>query len=595
MSLPIRRSRQRPRHLVASAAPLNRASKSDSGNDNRSASWQRKALQYIDVVPELSYSSRFYARQLRQLRIYPATFDEAGKETPITSGPPVEVLEQLKDKAGTKHQILSNYGRLMFATGEGMLCGFNLRTEQEFWNFLWSDEIRVEKDTEGRIAKLVHLPNGERGSAIEYGPNEAVAYRLWTAHPRRSGEADSPMRSVLAIAEELVHLTAAVAATATSRTVSGLLVIPNELAPPPIDASGDEDPLNDPFMADLIAHLEAQKENAGTAAAAAPYVLWGSNEYLANIRKIELHNPANDYMERDLRKEAVERLARGLDFPPEALTGLSDSNHWAALQILWDMWRSHGAPAAQQFCDDLNDAYLRPTLREAGYEDWQSVAVCFDDSAVIARPDRSDDADKAAIHGHIGGKGYRVLKNIPEEYAQTEDEHNEWLAIQLRNPAIMGLEAPELKKPAEEGPPLPGPEGDSGRRTRVVSSVEREVGAAEMALSRCRELAGIRIRQKERVFPEFLARVNGAANELVPSSIGADALAQMSLTPQTLVRGGADTLRKVLNSWGYNSTQAHAISEMVESYAARTLFEARQPLLPSGFAAHFERAKEAST
>ena len=68
----------------------------------------------------------------------------------------------------------------------------------------------------------------------------------------------------------------------------------------------------------------------------------------------------------------------------------------------------------------------------------------------------------------------------------------------------------------------------------------------------------------------------------------------MSLNPIQLVRGGADTLQGLLCEWGYANIQASAISEMVESYAARTLLKTGHPTLPSGFAAQFERAKEAS-
>jgi hypothetical protein len=63
----------------------------------------------------------------------------------------------------------------------------------------------------------------------------------------------------------------------------------------------------------------------------------------------------------------------------------------------------------------------------------------------------------------------------------------------------------------------------------------------------------------------------------------------------TLVRGGADTLQTVLSSsCGYTPQQANVVAEMVESYAARTLFKSGHPTLPSGFAAQFVRAKEAS-
>lgn len=572
--------------------------------------WQRQALRYIEIVPELSYASRFYARTLKQLRIYPARVDPGGSVKEIKDGPPFEELERIKDRAGTKNQILGSYGRLMFSTGEGFLCGFKLDTDEEYWNFIWNEELYVEREGDN-IIKYVHKPYGDRGAPIEYGPGEAVAYRMWTSSPRLTGEPESPMRATLDVAEELVLLTRAVKATATSRTVNGVLLVPTELTPPPVTPDGDEDPLNDVFAAQLINYLENQIEDVGSAAGASPLVVWGANEYLPQVRKLELHNTQNDYMEQGLRNEAVERLARGLDFPPEVLTGLSNSNHWAALQILWDMWRSHGAPIAQQFCDDLNDSYLRPTLRDHGYEDWNDVIVLFDDSQVIIRPDRADDADAAYDRGQISSVGYRALKNIPEDYAPSEEEHDEWLAIKLREPTLLeDFEPPETPPPPlppvpqnpetpgrspEEGPPPPGPEGDSGRKTRVTAAaVAREVGAAEMALARCRELAGIRIKQKEKLCPECVQAANGAPNSLIASVVGADALIQMNLTPLKCVEGGADTLRSLLPHWGYSQNQTASLAEMVEAYAARTLFQSRQPGLPSGFAAHFERARETS-
>jgi hypothetical protein len=118
------------------------------------------------------------------------------------------------------------------------------------------------------------------------------------------------------------------------------------------------------------------------------------------------------------------------------------------------------------------------------------------------------------------------------------------------------------------------------------------MGAAMMALARCRELAGIRVRQKERLCPECLAPANGKPHAMVASIVGVGTLERLDLNPTTLVRGGADTLREMMISWGYDPTQAHEISKMIETYAARTLFDERQPPLPAGFVTQFERAME---
>jgi hypothetical protein len=228
------------------------------------------------------------------------------------------------------------------------------------------------------------------------------------------------------------------------------------------------------------------------------------------------------------------------------------------------------------------------------------VVVAYDESEVVVPADQSADADAAAKLGKISDSGYRKLKNIPEAYAPSKDEHEEWLAIQLKDQSILGNEQPAADP--TEGPPPPGPEGDSGRKTRVTAaaSVEEfeypiELGAAEMALARCRELAGIRLRRKEGTCPEFFVGVNGAPDGEIAAAVGLEILDRLSTNAMTLVRGGADTLQTVLSSsCGYTPQQANVVAEMVESYAARTLFKSGHPTLPSGFAAQFVRAKEAS-
>lgn len=597
MPLPLTRPRVAP-GLVASAASYTNATKADSAFLARKAlPWQKRALTYLDLVPELSFASRFYSKMLRPLRIYPGILLPDGTIDPIRDGLPVEMLNRLKGKDGTSKQILGSYGKLMFCTGEGVLLGLKIDTPDEYWSFVWTEEVEVETTGIGtndmRVLKVIHKPTGNV-EPIEYGPDEARVYKMWTPHPRLSGQADSPMRSVLEIAEELIALTAAVRSTATSRTVSGLLLMPSEMAPPPAEVTGDEDEQTDVFVDEMLQHLESQIEDAGSASASSPWVIWGAYELIDKIRMVQLHDPQTDYMERDLRKEAVERMARGMDFPAEYLMGLSTANHWAAKQILDDMWRSHGVGIADQFTGDLNDAYLRKGLREAGYENWQNVVVAYDESAVVVPADQSADADAAHDRGEINGVGYRKLKNIPEIYKPSKEEHDEWLAIKLKNSGIIGIEQPSSAPPdPSQGPPSPGPEGDSGRRTRVVAA-SVELGAAEMALARCRELAGMRIKQKEKSCPEYFVGINGQPNSTILAEIGPEILDRLSITALQLVQGGADQLKTVLPAWGYTETEATKLQALVESYAARTLFKAGHPTLPSGFAAQFERAKEDS-
>jgi hypothetical protein len=553
-------------------------------------SWQERALSYIDLIPELSYASNFYARMLNQLRIFPAILDDEGTPQPVEDERAIEILQRIHDPGGGISQILSNYGRLMMITGEGTLFGRELETADEVWSFVWNDELEVTRNSDQSVKFVVWKPDAtQTGTKYAWDTQGgAIGYRMWTPHPRRSGEATSPMRSVLQIAEEMLTLTDSVMATATSRKTEGILCLPQNLSPGPIAAEGDEDPKQDPFMEDLTNHLVAQVENAGSPEAAAPFVLWGDGELIQQAKMLWMHDRQNDFAEIGLRAEARDRMALGMDMPPEALKGLGDSNHWAAKQIKEDMWASHGVGKASQFCTDLCASYYRPALRAEGVTDAEKIIIAYNDDQVVSLTDRSEDADAAIKVEAIGHRGYRKWKGIPESLAPSAEEKIALQEMRQKGPSQNGS-GPDGDP--SDGPPPPGPEGDSGRQTRVVGSSVKELGAAEMALSRCRELAGYRIRAKEKTCPDCVAAANGKPLVLVASAVGPMSLKQMNLVPRELVRGGSDALRPLLRSWDYTETQADSVCEMIEIWAAKTLLDERSSL-PAAAEAQIQLLRE---
>lgn len=551
--------------------------------------WQNRALYYTDAIGELHYASQFYSRMLQRLRIFPGYRVDDDTVTPITEGLPVDLLNRIQDPGGGRTAILGMYGKLMFVTGEGFLFGRGIGQGREKWSFVWREELRF--DDTGSVthvlAPSVPYETFNLGAANyeELPEGTAVAYRMWTPHPRFSAWPDSPMHAVLEEAEELLILSRAVHATATSRLVRApLLAIPEEIAPPPPISGGDEDPLNDPFLRDFTEHLEQAVENSGTAAAMAPFVLYAAAEWIDKIKTVNLHDSQSDYLERDLRTECIKRIARGLDLPPEVVEGMSSANHWAAYWISDDMWRSHGAPKAEQFCDDMSEAYLRPALREAGFPRADEVVVAFDASGVIVNPDRSKDADQAWDRGAIGYAAYRIAKNFPQDSAQSDVEHQEWLALKKvivddqGNPipstgAGKGVAAEEsVVNPGDEHGPPAGQPGDVSEGTNLPASAARFNGAAELALFRCRELAGSRIRSRKKSCPDCLDKVADIPNPLVASALGKDGLEQLECPdPRVLVAGGADSLKAMLVVWGYTPDDAATVCSTVELHAARTL------------------------
>lgn len=588
--------RRQPRTLVASAAPF-RGNNDEKGMGEEM--WQRRALLYYNTCGEVRFCSQFYARMVARVRFFPARIKEDGTLDAIEEGPAVEALNRIQGPGGGRSRIQFDYGRLMFVTGEGAL--FVNDTDdpaKERWRFLWRGELKKDEPDGPTWRK-----NG-KNEPVEKG----TAYRMWTPHPERSDWADSPLRPVLDIAEELNILTATVRSTAVSRMLKGMILLPSELSPAPMEPGKDEDPEQSVFLAAMVQHFKAQIEDPAAAEAQAPFLLEGAYEYLDRVKWIELHNTTTDYLERDLRIEAIKRLALGLDMPPEALEGFSNTNHWAAQQIQWDMWRSHGVPIADQFAADLSEIYLRPTLAEAGESDIDAITIGYDDSQVVISPDQTAVADQAMDRMAISFSGYRKMKGIPEAYAPDEDEQQLVAGVKMRDPVVAGFEE---AAPPQAGP-TPNPDEAAGSNVparpangRVVSRQESMtaaiVGAAHMALAQCRSKAGARLASQVRKppghgdppCPDCLAMIEDKPLTIVASALGAEMIENLAKRdPIALVAGGTADFKGMLEEWGVLPADVAVLCERIESYAAKTLFDPVVPNLPPGYAAHVEHALE---
>ena len=191
-------------------------------------------------------------------------------------------------------------------------------------------------------------------------------------------------------------------------------------------------------------------------------------------------------------RSLVQRLALGMDFPPEFLLGMTDANHWTARQVVYDMWRSYGTPVAERFADDLNDAYLRPALEESGVRGrGERGDRLRRQSRWLSRPTAPRTRIKALDRAAIGWEGYRELKGISEDMAPTDggaaasDLHEaahcrssldggEMLIPQRGPVAQQNGNAPE------DGPPTPTGGREGSRQEARTASI---LGAPQSALS----------------------------------------------------------------------------------------------------------------
>ncbi len=411
------------------------------------------------------------------------------------------------------------------------------------------------------------------------------------------------MLAVRTIVEELIALTDSVLGTTKTRLTNGILAIASEFSPDPAEPGSDEDPRMNIWIADWINHLQAQIDNPASASSKIPFVVEGAFEYIdQGIKWIKTHDPATDFMERDLRTEAIHRLALSLDYPPEVLEGLTSANHWSGAIVQQEVWRSHGVIQAEQFCDDICEAYLRPALEAEGYGDIDHIVVDFDDSEVVVSPDRGTDADNAADRGMISDDGYRFLKGIPKDMAPSDDEKQLWAAVKTRDlPSIddafgvVNMAGPTAATPTDNGSqpgtPAAPTQGRSGTRqeARIAAAL---LGAARMAVRQCRAKAGARLRSYQGC-EECVRKIDGLPNSLVASALGQEQLDSLGVPDAaTLVKGGADEFRGYLIDVGIAEADAENLAGRIELYAAKGLMDERCPDFPPGFVAQVESIVE---
>lgn len=563
--------------------------------------WQYAALGYYDSIGEIHYASGFYARAFQKVRLYVGERDGEGNIVPSENEQAQALLDRIQDPAGGRETICDRYGRLTFICGECYLLWMKIGPgdNEETWEICSIDELKPAED--GRSILRQKAPGLEietiRQPIDDSEPQvgEGIAYRLWNPHPRWSFLADSPMRAVVDICDELYLLTLAVAAQAKSQAArAGLLLLPDELSnpEPAADVIGDEDPQEDPFFADLTEQITLPITDPAAAAALVPMIIRGNAEALKEIRRVGLFDEKVHYQEIELRKEAIRRIGLSLDMPPEVLLGLSESNHWTAWQIEQQAW-AHLAPAATQMCMNLTSAYLRPAAKAEGIAGWEKLVVWYDAQELLANPDRGKDANELYDRRAIGKEALREAHGFTDDDAPTDQELEEMLLVALKKNVQVenGELVVEEEAPAETpaGPPTgedtekaapdeapdevaAGTEADADGGNLNEMRVRLMTGA-EMALWRIREIACTRAKAAAQGCPDCLAVIKDVDRDFVPHVLGRQTLRDLGFTAAKLVDGAGAFYSQHMQQWGVPEPVAARVAKQLEAIAARSLFD----------------------
>lgn len=390
-----------PNGLVASAARLDLTKKPAKGVLQQE--WQAEAWGFYDTIGELRYAANWMGNSLSRALIYPADVGEDGKPSAKPTEDP-RALSAAYDLLGgptTQAQILQQVGVHLTVVGDCYVIG---ETPEETdaagepvgddeWYVASTDELSYTAGTGWTIDR----GNGKRTLDVD----RTVIIRIWTSHPRKRWEADSPTRAVLPILRELRQLVAVAGDEMDSRLAgAGVLLLPNNVTfPAPSQEALEANPGADPLMLALAESILVPKDDPTDSARLVPLVLRVPPDAVDKIKHISFASKLQSENQ-SAREACIKRLALGMDMPPEVLLGMANANHWGSWQIEEAGVKLHIAPKLMVIVEAINEGYYVPALEKAQLDPWR-FTLWFDVSQLTQRPNREQDAKDAFNAGEL--------------------------------------------------------------------------------------------------------------------------------------------------------------------------------------------------
>lgn len=190
--------------------------------------WQLVAWTMFDSIPELSYAEGFLSHCAARMRIFPGAYPLTGEtDNPIAIDDPLLAAPDQVIEACTNAMADLGNGRLAIAnimeqlslnfsvTGEAFLLGLtDPETLQNVYSIRSVSEIVIYDDD-------VKLREGPMTNTGVLGfvdlPEDALVERMWQPHPQFRLLAQSPMRALINICEDLTIMRRLIRATGRSR------------------------------------------------------------------------------------------------------------------------------------------------------------------------------------------------------------------------------------------------------------------------------------------------------------------------------------------------------------------------------------------
>jgi hypothetical protein len=546
-------------------------------------SWQVEAFDSVEKVGELGYVMNLKANTVAMCDFVIRKWDEKTR----TWVQPEEneddkaerVMEAFVGPQGGQYDLKRRLAWHLSVAGESLLVGSTGDGQDGIlWEFLSVAELKLGSDGQYKRYR-------DGGGVGEQLPDEHYVARCWRSSPIYSDRADCEVKRILPIAKELIRLTQMIDAIASSRLPAKILVVPDEatFAGQEEDVGGDVDESDealDPFVEEIFQHNSAAVTDPSSAARLTPLVMRVPME-MADPGKVFVIDLARDIdtWGAALRTESLQRLAQGLDSPPETMTGKSSLSHWTSYNIDADFLSKHVKPVGELMADFVTFAYLRPMLEafeDMSAEESAQWRIELDMANVSARQNEAEGAEKLAhlitdearlkAHGFDLGdmadeetitqrRIWELVSTQPAQFAKLlskllgfEDFTVDAPPAAPLPPAPAANDAggtgagPEMVKQPDVEPEQEIPEGLSARL------VERLAVAADRDLIRALDRAGARVVSATQKDVTIRDRLKGPAARAL-TLIRDDELGRFSLTRESLLAGAWDALRNDASHW----------------------------------------------
>ena len=426
-----------PRAVLAAAMPLvgpdvpraDRARRTETTDQ-----WQSDAWYFFDAVGELRAPVTFIANACSQATPFAAEVDP---DTQMITGPTEvdqvqRVAAMVLGGAARRAQLLQTIALCWQVPGELFLI---IRPRPPRRGVPQADEWLVLS------GQRVFVKGGSwtytdpmTMSTVTLGAQDRLT-RVWSPHPNDQSKADTAVRPALPILREIEKTSQNIASKLDSRLASnGILPFPQEADfPQGRNPDGSAMSTASSVAAFLMEAMTAGMQNPGTAAAQAPIVLTMPGEMIQTFSQgwMDLSSTLDGAV-LELRQNALTRLANTLDMPRDVAEGTqSEANHWGAWQVEETTYKVYIEPLLQRVADAITEFWFRPALVALGVSDPDRYVIDWDTSAIVKRPDATEDLNWLYERRLISDDYRRSQSGIPDDAVPDEDEVQRRLLVDI--------------------------------------------------------------------------------------------------------------------------------------------------------------------